>query len=154
MADYELWNAERAAQIIAANQHLDGAALPIFNALQAAFGHVPPQAVAMVAQALNISRAEAHGVVSFYHDLRHSPPGRRVIKLCRAEACQSTGGAAAAEFLLASLGITWGETTTDGKITVEGVYCLGLCAVSPAALVDGTPVGRLDGISLAELALA
>ena len=154
MGIYEPWREERAAEIVAANQHLDGAALPIFNALQETFGHVPPEAVAMVAHALNISRAEAHGIVSFYHDLRVKPPGKRVIKLCRAEACQSTGGAAVGEFLLASLGIGWGETTPDGAITVDGVYCLGLCAVSPAALVDGEPMGRLDGMSLAEAARA
>ena len=126
----------------------------MFQALQEAFGHVPEAAVPMVAAALNISRAEAHGIVTFYHDFRSAPAGRQVLKLCRAEACQSMGGAALAKGLLARLGIDWGETTADGRLTVEPVYCLGFCACAPAALLDGAPLGRLDAATLREVCAA
>ena len=152
MTAHEPWRDERAAEIIAARQDAECPLLPILNDLQASFGHVPRAAVAMVAEALNFSRAEVHGVASFYHDLREAPPGRRVIKVCRAESCQAMGGEAAGRFLLTSLGIDWGGTTADAAVTVEAVYCLGLCAVSPAALVDGEPLGRIDGVALAEAA--
>ena len=154
MSTYEPWSPERAQEIIAGLKHLDGAALPILHALQAAFGYVPEATIPLVAHALNISRAETHGVATFYHDFRHAPPGRRVIKVCRAESCQAMGGEAAGRFLLAALGLDWGGTTADGAVTVESVYCLGLCAVSPAALVDEAPLGRLDGIALVEAARA
>lgn len=147
------WDPELAQAIIARHLPLEGPALPILHGLQEAFGCVPGAAVPMVAEALNISRAEAHGVVSFYHDFRDEPPGRRVVKVCRAEACQAMGGAPAANELLRRLGVEWGGTTPDGAVTVEPVYCLGLCAVAPAALVDGAPLGRLDGPRLVEAAL-
>ena len=150
MTSFEPWSAERGQEIVDGLAALDGATLPIFHALRAAFGCVPRPAVAIVAKTLNLSRAEVHGTLSFYHDFRHEPPGARVVKVCRAEACQSMGGEAAARFLLADLGIDWGETTPDGAVTVEAVYCLGLCAVSPAALIDGEPHGRLDGMALSE----
>jgi formate dehydrogenase subunit gamma len=146
------WDPSLAEAIIARHLALEGPALPILHALQDAFGFVPEAAVPMVAEALNISRAEAHGVVTFYHDFRHAPAGRRVVKVCRAESCQSMGGEAVAQSLLRLLGVDWGQTTPDGAITVEAVYCLGLCAVSPAALVDGEPVGRLDARRLAQAA--
>jgi len=151
---FEPWRPDRAEEIIAAHLPMDGAALPILHAFQETFGCVPKDAVPLLARALNISRAEAFGVVSFYHDFRSVPPGRRVVKVCRAESCQAMGGEAAGRHLLAALGIGWGETTPDGAVTVEAVYCLGLCAVSPAALVDGEPLGRLDGMTLAEAAQA
>ncbi|HWA62877.1 MAG TPA: NAD(P)H-dependent oxidoreductase subunit E [Caulobacteraceae bacterium] len=152
MAEYAAFTEARAAEIIAAHVHVEGAVVPILNAIQAAFGCVPREAVAMVAEALNLSRAEVHGVASFYHDYRDAPPGRREIRVCRAESCQARGGEAAARFLLGSLGIDWGGTSADGAVTVEAAYCLGLCAVSPAALVDGEPLGRVDGMILAEAA--
>jgi formate dehydrogenase subunit gamma len=144
------WNPVLAQSVIDAHLALEGPALPILHGLQAAFGYVPREAVPLVATALNRSRAEIHGVVSFYHDFRDEPAGRCVVKVCRAEACQSVGGREAANFLLASLGIGWGDTTADGAITVEAVYCLGLCATAPAALIDGEPYGRLDGMALIE----
>ena len=98
----------------------------------------------MIAEALNLSRAEVYGVVSFYHDFRSAPPGRHVLKLCRAEACQAMGGAALAENLLQREHLSWGDTTRDGCLTIEPTYCLGLCACAPAALLDGEPVARLD----------
>ena len=150
MSAFEPWSADRGQAIIDGLAGLDGATLPIFHALQAVFGCVPAGAVAMIAQTLNLSRAEVYGTLSFYHDFRHDPPGARLVKVCRAESCQAMGGEAAARFLLADLGIGWGETTPDGAVTVEAVYCLGLCAVSPAALIDGEPHGRIDGMTLSE----
>lgn len=97
----------------------------------------------MIAEALNLSRAEVHGVVTFYHDFRRTPPGRHVVKLCRAEACQAMGGDALAALAQAKLGIGWGETTGDGETTLDAVFCLGLCATAPSGMIDGRPVGRL-----------
>lgn len=127
-------------------RHLEreGPLLPILHSLQEAFGHIPQTAVPLIAEALNITRAEVHGVVSFYHDFRDVPAGRHVVKICRAEACQSMGGAALADAALERLGVAWHGTTADGAITVEPVYCLGLCACGPAAMVDGELVGRVD----------
>ncbi|MGI9170389.1 MAG: formate dehydrogenase subunit gamma [Caulobacteraceae bacterium] len=152
MTRFEPRRPERGEEIVAALAGMDGATVPILHALQAAFGHVPRDAVPIVAAALNLSRAEVFGTLSFYHDFRAAPPGRRMVKVCRAESCQAMGGEAAARFLLADLGVEWGETTADGAVTVEAVYCLGLCAVSPAALIDGEPLGRLDGMTLAKAA--
>jgi formate dehydrogenase subunit gamma len=116
--------------------------------LQAAFGHVPDAAVPLVASALNLSRAEVHGCLTFYHDFRRAPAGRHVVKLCRAEACQAVGADRLHAELLTGLGITWHETTADGRMTVEPVFCLGLCACGPAALVDDVPLARLTVASL------
>ena len=130
--------------------------MPILHALQDAFGHVPRDAVPLVAQALNLSRAEIHGVVSFYHEYRREPPGRHILRLCRAEACQSMGADALAAHVRGQLGVEWHGTSADGAVTLEPVFCLGLCAVAPAALLDGTPLGRLDparlGTALEQLA--
>lgn len=148
----EAWSVARAEAIISGHPARQDALLPILHDLQAAFGHVPDVVVPVIAQALNLSRAEVHGVLTFYHDFRREPVGARVVKVCRAEACQAIGGREAARFLLGSLGVDWGGTTADGAVTVEAVYCLGLCAVAPAALIDGEPRGRLDGMALAEAA--
>jgi formate dehydrogenase subunit gamma len=144
MPSHVAWNVEHAGEIIARHRHRDGALLPILHALQEAFGCVPEAAVPVVAQALNLSRAEVHGVVTFYHDFRREPAGRHVLKLCRAEACQAAGGDALANRAEAKLGVAIGETTPDGQLTVEATYCLGLCATAPSAMLDGRPVGRLD----------
>jgi formate dehydrogenase subunit gamma len=141
-----------AERIVAEHAGLEGPLLPVLHAIQQTFGCVSDEAVALVAGALNLSRAEVHGVATFYHDFRRAPAGRRVLKVCRAESCQAMGGEAAARFLLADLGVGWGGATADGSVTVEPVYCLGLCAVSPAALVDGEPLGRVDGMALVEAA--
>jgi formate dehydrogenase subunit gamma len=138
------WNQVRASEIIAAHASLEGPVLPILHALLDEFGHIPDEAIALVASGLNLSRAEIHGTVSFYHDFRRKPAGDHVLKLCRAEACQSMNGPQLARDLLDELGIEWGGTTPDGALTVEGVYCLGLCACAPSALYDGDPMGRLD----------
>jgi formate dehydrogenase subunit gamma len=147
----EPWDAEQAARIISENLRHEGATLPILHALQETFGHVPEAAVRMVADALNLSRAEVHGVVTFYHDFRSEPPGRRVLKLCRAEACQAAGGDALAAAAQARLGINIGHTTPDGRVTLEAVYCLGLCATAPSAMLDDRVVGRLDEPRLSAL---
>lgn len=145
------WDAVLAGEIISAHASLKGAALPILHALQKEFGYVPKQSEAMIAHALNLSRAEVHGVVSFYHDFRRTPPGRHVLQVCRAEACQSVGAAAMANRLLARLGLEWSGTTRDGSLTVEPTFCLGLCSCGPAALLDGEPLARLDDGMLHEV---
>jgi formate dehydrogenase subunit gamma len=143
-AVYEPWDAERGGEIIAEHSHLEGATLVILHALQEAFGYVPEPAIPMVASALNLSRAEVHGVFTFYHDFRHHPAGKHVLKLCRAEACQAAGGDTLAARAEAKLGIAIGNTTADARVTFEPIYCLGLCATAPSAMLDGRVVGRLD----------
>lgn len=129
--------------VVAELAHLEGSLLPILHALVERFGHVDEAAVTVVADVLNLSRAEVHGVVTFYHDFRREPAGRHVIKVCRAEACQAMGGRELLTDLEQALGIGLGETTPDGRVTLEPVYCLGNCALSPSALVDGELVGRV-----------
>ncbi len=148
MASAGPWSADRAAGIVAEHKHLEGATLPILHALQEEFGYVDAQAVPLIADALNLSRAEVYGCITFYHDFRNAPGGRRHVKLCRAEACQAVGSDALHADILRKFGIDWHETTADGEITVEPVYCLGLCANGPAALVDEEPVARLSVESL------
>ena len=138
------WDAGRAGEIIAAHADRDGALLPMLHALQAEFGWIPDAAIPLAAQALNLSRAEVHGVASFYHDFRHEPAGRHVLKLCQAEACQARGGRTVSARAESALGVALGETTPDGAVTLEPIYCLGLCASGPAGLADGRPVARLD----------
>lgn len=142
MPRFEPWSAER--EIIARYRHLEGAALPILHALQETFGCVPEAAVSLVAEALNLSRAEIHGTATFYHDFRKEPPGRRVLKLCRAESCQAAGGDAPAARAEEMLGVEIGETTLDNRVTLEAVYCLDLCHSSPAAMLDKHVYGMLD----------
>lgn len=144
------WDAELASRIVTAKLTLDGPLLPILHALQDAFGCIPEEAVPFLAQSLNLSRAEVFGVVTFYHDFRREPAGRVVVKLCRAEACQAVGGPTAADALLSRHKIGWGQTTPDGALTVEPVYCLGLCAVAPAALINDRLVGRAGPERLVE----
>lgn len=154
MCLHSAWNVERAGEIIAIWRDAEGGTLPALQALLAEFGAIPEAAIPLLADAFNLSRAEIHGLVSFYHDFRTTPPGGHLLKLCRAEACQSMHGASLAENLLARLGIKWGETTADGALTVEPAYCLGLCATAPAALLDGMPQGRLDAARLDRLVAA
>lgn len=135
-------------EIIAQHRDSEGALLPILHAVQAEFGHVPEQVVPLLAEALNLSRAEIHGVISFYHDFREHPPGRHRLLLCRAEACQSVGGDGLAERARGRLGVGWGGTSSDGALSLEPVFCLGLCACAPAAMLDGEVIGRLDAARL------
>jgi formate dehydrogenase subunit gamma len=114
------------------------------HALQAEFGCVPVSAEPLVASALNLSRAEVHGIVTFYHDFHREVPGRHVLQLCRAEACQAVGADALGAHVRSSLAIDWHQTAADGSLTLQPVFCLGLCATGPAALLDGRPIGRLN----------
>jgi formate dehydrogenase subunit gamma len=142
--DYLPWSATRAGELIAEQLQREGPLLPILHALLEEFGYIDEAAEPLIAHALNISRADVHGVVTFYHDFRRQPAGRHVVKLCRAEACQAAGGDALAAQAQTRLGIAFGGTAPDGSVTLEAVYCLGLCATAPSAMVDGKLAGRLD----------
>ncbi|MEY4982604.1 MAG: hypothetical protein RIR62_870 [Pseudomonadota bacterium] len=135
---------QRVGEILDAHDGLEGSLLPILHAIQSAFGYVPQDALPQIAKRLNLTRAEVHGVMSFYHDFRESPAGQHVVKLCRAEACQAMGADRVAAHARKALGIDWHETTADGRVTLEPVFCLGLCACAPAAMVDGRLLGRVD----------
>ena len=141
----------RATAVIEGLKSLEGPLLPILHGLQAEFGYVPQETLVLIAGALNLSRAEVHGVMTFYHDYRDHPAGRHVLKLCRAEACQSMGGDLIADRVKRALGIDFHGTTADGGVTLEPVYCLGLCACAPAGMLDDELWGRLDESSVAEL---
>ncbi len=130
--------------ILAAHAGMEGPLLPILHAVQAEFGHVPQNALPVIAKSLNLSRAEVHGVMSFYHDFREESAGAHVVKLCRAEACQAMGADRVAAHAKVVLGVDFHGTTADGAVTLEPIFCLGLCACAPAAMVDGTLVGRVD----------
>lgn len=141
MSPFDINLAERR---IDENANVPGALLPVLHALQEEFGYVDSRAVPLVARALNLSNADVHGVLTFYHEFRSTPPGRHVLKLCRAEACQSMGCNSLIGEVEKIAGAKLGETTRDGSLTLEAVYCLGNCALSPAALFDGIPYGRLN----------
>jgi formate dehydrogenase subunit gamma len=121
-----------------------GALLPVLHGVQAALGFVPDTAVPRIALALNLSRAEVHGVISFYHTFRTRPPGRHVVQICRAESCQAMGSRRLESHAKARLGVDYHETTPDGRVTLEAVYCLGNCACSPAVRIDDEVFGRVD----------
>ena len=140
------------AEIIRSRQHLPGALRPILHGIQDALGHVPPEVVPDIAQALNLSRAEVHGVVSYYHHFRSAPAGAQVLQVCRAEACQAMGAQALWQHACTRLGLQAAGTTADGAVTLEPVYCLGLCACAPSAMLDGEVIGRLDAEKLEEIA--
>ena len=129
-----------------------GPLLEILHTVQDELGCVPADAVAPIADALNLSRAEVHGVVSFYHHFRAAAPGRYVVQLCRAEACQSMNARATEKRAKELLGVDFGATTPDGRVTLEAVYCLGNCACAPAIMVNGELHGRVTPERLAELA--
>jgi formate dehydrogenase subunit gamma len=151
MQRYTPWDVTIARDLISGLKHLDGAMLPILHALQDEFGYIEPAAEPLIADALNLSLAEVHGVISFYHDFRRAPPGHRVVKLCRAEACQAVGCEALVNHMASAHSIAVDTTSADGTLTFETVYCLGNCALGPAALVDGALVGRLTEASLSAL---
>jgi formate dehydrogenase subunit gamma len=144
MMDSQVWDADRAQARIRELAQLPGALLPILHALQADFGYIDASAEPLVAEGLNISRAEVHGVISFYHDFRRSPPGRHVLRICRGEACQSMGCDLLVQHVAKRADIKVGETTPDGSLTLEEVFCLGNCALAPAAMLDGEPYGRVS----------
>jgi len=142
MAAEHEWDRETVQRIATSLKDEPGALMPILRQVQDELGWVPPESIAMIAGILNLSRAEVHGVASFYHDFKHHPPGRCVIQVCRAESCQAMEGGALADHIQRRLGIGFGETTRDRKFTLEPVYCLGNCACSPAIVVDGELIGR------------
>lgn len=131
-----------AREIATAHAALEGPLLPILHAVQARFGHVPEAAIREIADVLNRTAAEVHGVASFYHDFRTEAAGRVTVRVCRSEACKSVGADALMQDLEAALGVSCGETRADGAVTLEPVYCLGLCACGPAAQVNTRLVGR------------
>ena len=134
---------KRILAIVERHRGRAGPLIEILHEVQASFGCVPQGAVAVLARALNLSRAEVHGVVSFYHHFRTRPPGRHVLQICRAESCQAAGGRAIERHAKKRLGVDFGGTTADGRVTLEAVYCLGLCACSPAAMLDDEVHGRV-----------
>jgi formate dehydrogenase subunit gamma len=144
----ESWSATRAERVIARHLATEGGLLPALHDLQATFGHIPDDAVRMLAHGFNLSRAEVHGVVSFYHDFRREPAGRHVVKLCQAEACQSMGARDLRAHACERLGVALGDTTADGRVTLEATYCLGLCATAPSAMIDGAVLGRVTSARL------
>ncbi len=139
------------ASIVDGMRGMEGPLLPILHEVQEEFGYVPQEALPVIAKGLNLSRAEVYGVVSFYHDYRKQPAGRHVLKVCQAESCQSMGSDAVAARLRQALGIDFHQTTPDGRVTLEPVYCLGLCACSPAAMLDGEVIGRIDADKVDEI---
>ncbi len=134
---------ETVRRIVADLKGRPGPLLEVLHAIQAALGYVPPAVVPLVAEGLNLSRAEVHGVVTFYHYFRHTVPGQHTVSLCQAESCQSMGAEALTEHAKRRLGVDFHETTADGQFSLEPVYCLGNCACSPAAMIDGRLFGRL-----------
>lgn len=142
----------RIAAAIARHSHREGPLLPILHDLQAEFGFVPAQAQDPLAEALGISRAEVLGVISFYHEFRDHPPGRQVLKICRAEACQARGAAALEAAAKARTGLDWHQTSANGALTLEPVYCLGLCACGPAGLLGDRLLARLDDAAIDRIA--
>ena len=141
-------NEARIVAIVERHRHRDGPLIEVLHDVQADFGCIPSGAVPVIARALNLSRAEVHGVVSFYHHFRTRAPGRHVLQVCRAESCQAAGGRAIEAHAQERLGVAFGGTTPDGQVTLDAVYCLGLCACSPAAMFDGEVLGRVTPESL------
>ncbi|MSQ59835.1 MAG: formate dehydrogenase subunit gamma [Betaproteobacteria bacterium] len=128
--------------------HRPGGLLPLLHEIQEDLGFIPPEALRAIAKAVNLSRAEVHGVVTFYPDFRSVPPGKHVLKICRAEACQAMQGDALAEHARKRLGVDFHQTTADGAVTLEPVYCLGNCACSPAVMWDGEVFGRVTAAGM------
>jgi formate dehydrogenase subunit gamma len=142
------------AKAIEQYRDMPGALLPLLHAIQKDIGYVPPESVAAIARALGLSRAEVHGVISFYHDFRSAPAGSHVLQICRAEACQAMGSRALETHAKQTLGIDYGETTGDGAISLEPVYCLGNCACSPSVRIDDAIHARVDADRLDALLAA
>jgi formate dehydrogenase subunit gamma len=144
MEELSSGNAATVRRIVAGLKGRPGPLIEVLHAIQADLGYVPPAAVPLVASELNLSRAEVHGVVSFYHFFRSTPPGAHTVSVCRAESCQAVGGEALAVHAQRRLGVDFHETTPDGRFSLEPVYCLGNCACSPAVMIDGQLYGRVS----------
>jgi formate dehydrogenase subunit gamma len=139
------------ATVIEQYRDVPGGLLPLLHDLQDALGYIPPEAVPSIARALHLSRAEVHGVISFYHDFRNEPAGSHTLQICRAEACQAMGSRALEAHAKQRLGIDYGGTSADGAITLQAVYCLGNCACSPTVRIDDEIHARVDASRLDEL---
>ncbi|HZO82723.1 MAG TPA: formate dehydrogenase subunit gamma [Candidatus Binataceae bacterium] len=151
---YEAFDPATVEAIVSRLRQRPGALMLILHEVQDRFGYIPHDSIPIIARALNITRAETHGVASFYHDFRRQPPGRNVIRLCRAESCQAMGAAALADHVRDRLGVDFGETTPDGAFTLEAVYCLGNCGCSPAMMVNHDPHGRVNAARFDEILAA
>lgn len=147
----ESWSEDRVLEIVAAHRTERGPLLPILHDLVETFGFVDTRSVVVVAEALNLSRAEVHGVVTFYRDFRTTPGGAVELRICRAEACQSLGADALLADAVERFGVAVGGTTADGRLTLDEVFCLGDCALGPAVMIDREVHGRMDGERLAGL---
>jgi formate dehydrogenase subunit gamma len=143
MSQQHSWDRTIVESIAHAFKDKPGALMPILRRIQDELGWVPRDSVPVLAEILNLTRAEVHGVLSFYHDFRHEPPGRNVVRVCRAESCQAMDGVALAEHVKHRLGCEFGATSADGAFTLEPVYCLGNCACSPAVVINGELFGRV-----------
>jgi len=138
-------------RIVQSLKDMPGCLLPILRSLQETLGYIPLKAVPIIAEGLNLTRAEVHGVISFYHDFRSKPAGRHVVKICQAESCQAMGGAALTAYAKERLGVGFHDTTQDDAFTLEPVYCLGNCACSPAIMVDEEVYGRVTAQRFSEI---
>jgi formate dehydrogenase subunit gamma len=147
----EPWSEDRVQAIVAAHEGERGPLLPILHDIRSAFGYIDPRSVPIVADALNLSRADVHGVITFYRDFRTTLGGAVELRICRAEACQSVGADALVKDAVERFGVAIGGTTADGRLTVDEVFCLGDCALGPAVMIDEAVHGRMDGARLAGL---
>ncbi len=138
-------------QHIAAHKNVPGALLPLLHAIQDDIGYIPQDCYTHIGRVLNLSVAEVHGVVTFYHHFRTQPAGRHILQICRAESCQAMGAVALEAQIKSALGIDYHETTADGAITLEPVYCLGNCACSPAVMMDEEVHGRVDAVKIKQI---
>jgi formate dehydrogenase subunit gamma len=151
MADFDAQGLATVDRIVAAHADQPGALLPILHGIQKELGYIPSEAVPHVASGLNLSRAEVHGVISFYHYFRQHAPGRHVVQVCRAEACQAVGCEATESRARQRLGVDYHGTSADGKFSLEAVYCLGNCAAGPSVMIDDKLYGRVTPERLDEL---
>lgn len=151
MSDFDAQSVAAVDRIVAGHADQPGALLPILHSIQKELGYIPPEAVGRIAEGLNLSRAEVHGVISFYHYFRQHRPGRHVIQLCRAEACQAMGCEATEARARGSLGVDYHGTTSDGQFTLEAAYCLGNCAAGPSVMIDDKLYGRVTPERFEEL---
>lgn len=146
--DLEALVSQQVLAIVAAHRGERGALLPILHAIQEEFGFIDPATIPLIAYELNLSRADVHGVVTFYRDFRQAPPGRTTVRICRAEACQAVGSEALGDHVKARLGVDFGETTPQRDVSLEAVYCFGNCALGPSVEIGGRLYGRMDADSL------
>ena len=142
------WDRDKVLGIINTLKDMPGALMPILHGIQDSIGYVPDDAVPLMAEALNLSRAEVHGTITFYHHFRTTPPGRHKLEICRGEACQAVGANALVAHAKKTLGVDFHETTADGAVSLEQVFCLGNCACSPSIMVDGEVVGEVSADNL------